>query len=1172
MKRTQWLWLAGSLATAVGCSDPPPTGNNPPPADVVSEKTPDATDNDVVGQDNPPPPDMTPPPPDGDMPDMMPPPPDGDMPDTMPPGDVTCSNAGEIVCNGTCVNVQMNNSNCGACGTACMGTQVCMSGMCVEPMMCPTGQNLCGMTCVNTQTDVANCGACGNLCPSGQTCSAGTCMAPMMCPTGQTSCGGTCVDTQADSNNCGTCGTACMMGQSCQMGMCRATTTCTAPQVACGGTCVNTQTDVANCGMCGVACPTGQACTAGVCAMMGCTAPQVLCGTACANTQTDTANCGMCGRACATGQMCTAGVCTGGVVCPMGQMMCGAACADLQTDPTNCGMCGMACPAGNTCAMGRCVAPRPTCMMGETDCAPMAPTPTCVNTQTSNANCGACGVACPTGQTCQMGACTCGTGQTLCGRTCVNTMTDRANCGACGRACPMGQSCTGAMCVCPTGQTLCGGACVNAQTDNSNCGMCGRVCPMGQTCTAGACACPMGQMACGTPPMCINTMTDRANCGMCGRACTVMGQTCTGGMCACPTGQMACGTGAAAACVDLQTSGANCGMCGRTCAAGTACTRGVCMGTPPANDTRMGATVINLAMPSQTLSANTTAARNDTTSCACTSGNDVFYRFTLTQPEVVYVDTFGATWDTSLFFQNAVAQNGQAINSNVTQTAPNVTCNDDNAAAGFCPGLGTGLQSQVAARLPAGQYYLVLSGCGSGTADIHFQHLAAGAGTVNTRLTPSATEQTVAGATAGTGAVSNSCCSGGPDNTLWWITCPNTAAQTFFASTCNATTGVNLANYDVEIAQNSALRATGAVCNDDTGFVCGTGSSMTSSIPATTATIGGLNTLIPDSCSTAGGNYTIRYVLAAPCATGARCGATCVDTNTNVNNCGGCDRRCAAGNLCIAGACIAPPANDTPAGARVIDMTVPQTLITGIDTRAAVNNTAGSCGCTSGNDIFFNFTIPAGPRQIIYADTLGSNWDTSLFVQTSTGTNVTVAGLTTGVACNDDGGLAGCGTGLQSQIMLLLNPGAYRLVLSGCGTGGTTTNLRFHHLVVGNGTVTALAAGNTTPTGTTSGTSAITQSCGGGTGPENTYFWHTCAAQAAGSLTASTCARATWDTVLEQRSAARAAAVCNDDVGGTCGFRSSVTAAIPAGPGLHTLYIDGFSGGAGAYSIAVTRP
>jgi len=598
---------------------------------------------------------------------------------------------------------------------------------------------------------------------------------------------------------------------------------------------------------------------------------------------------------------------------------------------------------------------------------------------------------------------------------------------------------------------------------------------------------------------------------------------------------------------------------------------GMCRGMPPTNDTRAGATVINLAMPSQTISANTTAARNDTTSCRCTNGNDVFYRFTLTSPEVVYADTFGATWDTSLFLQDSAGMNL----AGALAAAPNVTCNDDNAMAGFCPNVGTtGLQSQIAARLPAGTYFLVLSGCGSGTADIHFQHLPAGNGAA-ARITPSAMEQNATGTTSGTGSVTSTCCSAGADNTHWWITCPGTAAQTFYASTCNAMTGANLVGYDVEIAQYSALRSTGAVCNDDIGGTCAAGAAMNSTIPATTATTGGLNTLIADSCSGAGA-YTIRYSLSAPCTTGSRCGTACVDTNTSVNNCGACDRRCPTGNLCIAGTCIAPPANDLPANAATLNMANPQTIITGVDTRAAVNNTSGSCGCTTGNDIFYNFTIPAGAPQIVYADTFGSNWDTSLFVQSRTGTNVTATGLpTNGLACDDDTNLAGCGVagGRQSQILLQLNPGDYRLVISGCGTGGTT-NLRFQHVVVGNGATAFLAAGNSTPGGTTSGTGRVAQVCGSGaTGPENTYYWHTCPNFVMGNLTASTCGRATWDTVLGQRSPGRAAGdICNDDVGGTCGFRSSVTAAIPAGPGVHVLYVDGFSGGAGAFTMAVTRP
>jgi hypothetical protein len=720
------------------------------------------------------------------------------------------------------------------------------------------------------------------------------------------------------------------------------------------------------------------------------------------------------------------------------------------------------------------------------------------------------------------------------------------------------------------GQTSCGGACVNTQTDNNNCGMCGMVCPMGQSCQMGRCACPTGQTACGTPPACVNLMTDRANCGMCGRACTVMGQTCTAGTCACPMGQTACGSGTAAACVDLQTDASNCGMCGRACSRGTACIGGMCRGMPPANDTRSGATVINLAAgASQTLPADTTSATNNTSACACTSGNDVFFRFTLTQPEVVYADTFGATWDTSLFLQDAMGNNL----TGALAAAPNVVCNDDHASAGFCTGtIGTNLQSQIAARLPPGTYYLVLSGCGAGRADIHFQHLPAGNGT-HTRITPAAMEQTVMGTTSGTGAVTTTCCSGGPDNTHWWITCPGTAAQTFYASTCNATTGANLAGYDVEIAQFSALRTTGAVCNDDIGGTCGAGSSLTSTIPSTSATLGGLNTLIADSCASSGGAYTIRYALAAPCTSGTRCGSSCVDTNTDVNNCGACDRRCPTGNRCLAGTCVAPPSNDTPAGARTIDMSMPQTIITGIDTRAATNHTSGSCGCTSGNDIFFNFTVPSSGPEIIYADTLGSNWDTSLFVQTSTGTNITANGLpANGIACNDDGGLMGCGTGLQSQILLQLNPGSYRLVISGCGSGGTTTNLRFQHAPVGNGPLAFLPAGSSTPGGTVSGTGRVNLGCGGG-GPENTYYWYTCASFTAGTFSASTCGRASWDTSLTQYSPGRtspSATVCNDD---SCGLQSSLSATIPAGPGLHMLYVDTFTGRTpGAYTVSVSRP
>ncbi len=711
---------------------------------------------------------------------------------------------------------------------------------------------------------------------------------------------------------------------------------------------------------------------------------------------------------------------------------------------------------------------------------------------------------------------------------------------------------------------------MNTQTNNNNCGTCGTVCAGGTACTGGRCVCPMGQTSCGTPAACVNTQTDRANCGACGRACTVTGQTCTNGMCACPTGTSVCGSGAAAACVNLMTSATNCGMCGRACPMGQSCMGGMCRGTPPANDTRAGATLINLASPSQTLMADTTFARNDVTgSCRCTSGNDVWFRFVLTAPEVVYADTLGSTPDTALFLTDS---NGTALSNAGT----NVVCNDDASMAGLCAGI-SGLQSQIVARLAAGTYYLVLSGCSAGASSIRFQHLPAGNGT-STRITPSAMSQTVTGTTSGTGTVANSCCSAGPENSAFWITCPGTAATTFQATSCSASTGANAANFDNAISVYSALRTGGAfnVCNDDvgSGFVCNAGSSVGATIPATAANQAGLNVMILDSCIGVG-NYSVRYVL-ANCTSGTRCGTACVDTNFDENNCGGCDRRCPSGNVCSGGVCYAPPSNDTRASATPISLAASQVVLSANNAAATANqaNTGGACTCTNGRDVFYSFTLTR--REVVYADTIGSARDTSLFFLNAAGTYISTPVGPNARTCNDDGGLTGCATGTQSQVMTVLDAGTYYLVLSGCGEGGPAT-IRFQHLPVGNGPVAALGAsvmGGSIVNGTTAGTGTISGACCS-SGPENTYLWYTCQGAMAGAFTASTCGRATWDTSLSQRSAARTTPgveVCQDDAGGTCGTRSNISSTIPAGPGIHALYVDGCLNQSGMYSVLYTRP
>ena len=128
----------------------------------------------------------------------------------------------------------------------------------------------------------------------------------------------------------------------------------------------------------------------------------------------------------------------------------------------------------------------------------------CVDLQSDEANCGACGVVCPEGETCQAGACrcggsrTCGSGLTCCSGTCVDLLTDLNNCTACGNVCPPqlanaevacgpgfdendqpGYGCTY---LCQANYRDCDGDPINGcerriSDDPNNCGDCDSTCP-----------------------------------------------------------------------------------------------------------------------------------------------------------------------------------------------------------------------------------------------------------------------------------------------------------------------------------------------------------------------------------------------------------------------------------------------------------------------------------------------------------------------------------------------------------------------------------------------------------------------------------------------------------------------------------------------------------------------
>jgi hypothetical protein len=142
------------------------------------------------------------------------------------------------------------------------------------------------------------------------------------------------------------------------------------------------------------------------------------------------------------------------------------------------------------CSGGTC---GPTCLSPELLCGVDAGTPYCADGQTDNANCGACGKSCGTGQVCSGGACgtNCGGSDTLCPGGgvpyCADLATDGANCGTCGKTCPSGQPCSGGSCKCPTGLSLCGSSCVDETSDHDNCGKCGTVCEGSSTCVNSLC-------------------------------------------------------------------------------------------------------------------------------------------------------------------------------------------------------------------------------------------------------------------------------------------------------------------------------------------------------------------------------------------------------------------------------------------------------------------------------------------------------------------------------------------------------------------------------------------------------------------------------------------------------------------------------------------------------------
>lgn len=383
---------------------------------------------------------------------------------------------GTTFCDVRCEYTAYDDPNhCGGCDIVCAPGQVCVTGSCA----CPAGTVLCDGRCVDSQLDPANCGGCAHACPAGQVCAAGQCGA---CPEGLSLCGGRCVDLQRDSENCGRCGDFCRADfpvGGCIAGECRCLFGGT---TLCGGVCLASTSllsDNFNCGVCGVACGRSQTCQGGAC--VDCPAGQTVCSFACTNLRNDPRNCGACGNACPSFNRCVDGACAPGW--SAGLSWCFFQARDIQNDVSNCGGCAHACAPGLMCIEGVC-----RCGPGQTDCGG-----SCFDLRDDVHHCGACGTQCADGIPCIGGVCaSCPAGQTACAGACVDTQSDSNNCRVCGGRCVNGSICAGGACVCPPGASICAGFCVDTTRDATNCGGCGVACTAIDggvgACVSGRCA------------------------------------------------------------------------------------------------------------------------------------------------------------------------------------------------------------------------------------------------------------------------------------------------------------------------------------------------------------------------------------------------------------------------------------------------------------------------------------------------------------------------------------------------------------------------------------------------------------------------------------------------------------------------------------------------------------
>jgi hypothetical protein len=229
-----------------------------------------------------------------------------------------------------------------------------------------------------------------------------------------------------------------------------------------------------------------------------------------------------------------------------------------------------------------------------------------------------------------------------------------------------------------------------------------------------------------------------------------------------------------------------------------------------------------------------TSLANHVLDATCASnGADIVLKLRVPtqQPQLVYADTFGASWNTVLFLSDTCDK------SKPPTGAGSVVCSDDAC--------GTS-QSQVVAPLGLGYHYLIVSGVNGegGVVTVHLQSTALGNGPLSVL---SAGSGSLKGTTSGSDR-SGICETSGPKDNYWWLSCPDYQGGAFSASTCLGATWDTALSLQVP---RSGVMA----CNDDDN-TCG----MQSTIATTLDPGAGIHLLtVGGAAGSSMGAYTLSY-------------------------------------------------------------------------------------------------------------------------------------------------------------------------------------------------------------------------------------------------------------------------------------------------------------------------